>query len=273
MPFTPTHVLAIVPVAAIFRWLPLSALAIGSMMPDAPMFVPLFTYGVTHSTTGVFLVCMPLGMAAFMVFQCLLKRPLMALLPAWTQSRLTAVSRPLLLPSIPFFLSVAAALVIGAYSHLVWDAFTHEGRWGVQLVPALQKQYEIAGWSLPGFKIFQYGSTIIGLPLLVVCAAAKLIRTRPEIPNDILPFSAMAKLTAFFTALLIPILSAAIEWQRSATPSEVLGATIKSTGTALMTAAICYSLVFQWLDPRGLKGNAVKHLFPCKTGVCRFRRI
>ena len=50
MPFTPTHVLAILPIAALKRpALPFSALVIGSMIPDLPLFVPLSPdYGTTH---------------------------------------------------------------------------------------------------------------------------------------------------------------------------------------------------------------------------------
>ena len=42
MPFTPVHSLAVLPVAAARRLpLPFSALVIGSMIPDFPLFVPV----------------------------------------------------------------------------------------------------------------------------------------------------------------------------------------------------------------------------------------
>lgn len=54
MPFTPTHVLAILPVAAVKRFpLPFSALVIGSMIPDLPLFLPWSPgYDQTHSVAG-----------------------------------------------------------------------------------------------------------------------------------------------------------------------------------------------------------------------------
>jgi hypothetical protein len=66
VPFTPTHIAAILPVAAAApRPFPFSALVVGSMIPDLPLFVTLpVTYATTHSITGLFLACLPLGMPA-----------------------------------------------------------------------------------------------------------------------------------------------------------------------------------------------------------------
>nr|WP_262927810.1 DUF4184 family protein [Microbacterium sp. NIBRBAC000506063] len=36
---------------------------------------------------------------------------------------------------------VAVSLLLGVLSHIVWDAFTHEGRWGLALIPALDEQW------------------------------------------------------------------------------------------------------------------------------------
>ena len=32
---------------------------------------------------------------------------------------------------------LALAIVFGSITHIVWDAFTHEGEWGMELVPWL----------------------------------------------------------------------------------------------------------------------------------------
>ena len=81
MPLTPTHILAILPIAAVKHLsLPFSALVIGSMIPDFPLFVPLSPdYGTTHSVPGLLTACLPLGLGCFLVFQLLMKRPLFAL--------------------------------------------------------------------------------------------------------------------------------------------------------------------------------------------------
>ena len=97
MPFTPTHIAAILPIAAIRRReLPFSALAIGAMLPDLPLFLPRISryavdlhdssfastwlraaydilfqvnYYQMHSIPGLLTICLPLGMACFLCFQ------------------------------------------------------------------------------------------------------------------------------------------------------------------------------------------------------------
>ena len=95
MPFTVTHVAAVLPFAWLCRWrLPLSALAIGSMVPDVAGFYPyLFEHPSTHSFQGVFTHCVPLGLIVFYLFHLVLKRPLVDLLPRPLSSRLSQWSQ------------------------------------------------------------------------------------------------------------------------------------------------------------------------------------
>ena len=72
------------------------------------------------------------------------------------------------------FLRLSIAILVGSTSHIVWDAFTHKGEWGVNLLPRLNNPIDIAGIVLPGYKLFQYGSTIIGLPILAALILLKL---------------------------------------------------------------------------------------------------
>lgn len=119
MPFTPTHVLAVGPIAAILPRLPLSALAIGSMIPDLPLFLSFApSYAVTHSLTGVVIACLPLGALVFLLFQYLLKVPMVALLPP----PFTGANVVLLLP-----LHRTLALVLGACGscHIDWESHAY----------------------------------------------------------------------------------------------------------------------------------------------------
>ena len=70
MPFTPTHVAAIIPVAFLGRrWFPFSALAIGAMVPDLPLYLPgALDYQVTHSPAGLVAICLPVGILCFLCF-------------------------------------------------------------------------------------------------------------------------------------------------------------------------------------------------------------
>ena len=72
------------------------------------------------------------------------------------------------------WLLVLPAAALGALTHVVWDGFTHPGRWGVDRLAWLQAEH--AG--LPGYKWVQYVSGVLGL--VIVCwAAARHLRSLP----------------------------------------------------------------------------------------------
>ncbi len=179
MPFTPTHALAVLPVS---RWLPLSALVVGSMIPDLPLY---FDFGVSydhmHSFTGLVTACVPLGVLAWVLFHLLVKRPVVELCPDGVRERLAAIvtRRPRL--DGAGWAAVMASVWLGALTHVVWDAFTHAGRWGVQAVPFLGASLSIGGVAVPGYAVFQHGASLVGLPLLA-WLIGRAIRRQVPVP-------------------------------------------------------------------------------------------
>lgn len=185
MPFTPTHMVAVLPIAAVARrWLPLSALAIGSMVPDWPLFAAFGPrYAETHSIPGLVTACLPLGLACYLCFQILLKRPLVALLPRGVRLRIGGLARPCLGRSATSWLGACAAIVVGAFTHMAWDTFTHPHRWGTQTFPGLNlTAFTVLGRAVPAYKALQYGSSLVGLPALALLAIVWLRRAEPT--ND-----------------------------------------------------------------------------------------
>ncbi|MGB4779270.1 DUF4184 family protein, partial [Microbacterium sp.] len=81
---------------------------------------------------------------------------------------------------VVFVLLVVLSLALGVLSHIAWDAFTHEGRWGLSLFPALEEQWG----PLTGYKWIQHGSSLLGLAVL---AAAGVIWLRRREPAASLP--------------------------------------------------------------------------------------
>ncbi len=62
-----------------------------------------------------------------------------------------------------------ACIALGATTHVVWDAFTHKGRWGVDLFPALRNvvldsEQRPVRW----YALIQHGSSIILLPPMLL---------------------------------------------------------------------------------------------------------
>ena len=221
MPFTPTHVLAILPIAALKRpSLPFSALAIGSMVPDLPLFVPLSpNYGTTHSVPGLITACLPLGLAGFLVFQLLMKRPLFALLPAAIRRRCLSHATRCVEPSLKFFACASLAVIVGAGTHLFWDSFTHRGRWGTQVFPQLNSStLTIGEHPIPGFKLLQYGSTLFGLPCIVLLLAAWLARQTPASLDGRPVLSGPTKVVASLIMVAVPAAAAFFVWRREGLP-------------------------------------------------------
>lgn len=190
MPFTPSHAVVALP----FLRTPLvpAAIAVGAMAPDLPLFVrgmPLH-YGVTHS-----LAWLPLTVAValllLLIWRCILRPAVRELSPRWLAGRLPAEwdrgaaaslretfvdAGEAARPAWRGILLLLASLALGVISHVVWDLFTHEGRWGVQVLPLLEEQWG----PFPGFRWLQHGSSVLGLAILAAWAARWLSRRRPE---------------------------------------------------------------------------------------------
>jgi hypothetical protein len=255
MPFTPTHVLAVVPIAAVSRGaLPFSALVIGSMIPDFPRFSPLSPApDTTHSATGLLSACLPLGLTCYLLFQSLMKRPLMALMPRAIQGRCATLSGPYVGPTPKALLLASLAIVVGAATHLLWDSFTHRGRWGTRLFPRLNETaVTMWGHPIPGYQLLQDGSTFIGLPCLGLLLAIWLYRRETEGPGGLPVLSASWKIVAYLVAVAIPVsVTLFVFWRRDDLPRyQRLGRSARSSGLVLMLATLGYCLAFRAIEGR-----------------------
>lgn len=201
MPFTPAHAVVALP----FVRTPLypAAIAVGAMTPDLPLFVrgtPL-TYGLLHTNP---LVSVVVALALLALWYLLLRPAVRELAPAWLARRLPPMwdttgarswrsirasrpgaQNPIWQSTAVFAAMLGISLLIGVVSHIVWDSFTHEGRWGLGLFPALTQQWG----PLPGYKWLQYGCSVGGVLVLALCGAVWLRRRAPGELHRLLPTS------------------------------------------------------------------------------------
>jgi membrane-bound metal-dependent hydrolase YbcI (DUF457 family) len=112
----------------------------GAMAPDFEFFLRLTDERlIAHTILGVFIFCLPLGLAGLFLFHRFLKYPLIALLPHDHQTRLyRAATRFRFLPARRF-ITIVLALLIGIFSHIAWDAWTHQNGWFAPLFPILDE--------------------------------------------------------------------------------------------------------------------------------------
>jgi hypothetical protein len=187
VPFTPSH--AVVALAFVRTPLVPAAVAIGAMTPDLPLFVRagIPGYGVTHDPLWL-PVTVAMSLVLLLVWRCVLRPAVRELTPAQIAARLPpSWDRGPRAAAVETFAAgrerirlstvavLVASLAIGVATHIAWDAFTHEGRWGVLLLPGLDEQWG----PVTGFKWVQHGSSVLGLLVLAVWAGVWLMHRRP----------------------------------------------------------------------------------------------
>ncbi|ASU84319.1 DUF4184 domain-containing protein [Nocardiopsis gilva YIM 90087] len=162
MPFTICHAAVAIPMSR-DRLVP-SALAIGAMSPDFVKFVPVTLPEIGslgHQMSELVLGSL-MGMGVFVVFQALLKRPLVALAPGWARRRLAG-------PSQGFRWSArtlgwaALSVFLGAITHIVLDGVTHG-----DILPFLTTDTVVG--SVSRQQVVQDGlSIVLGVAIIAWC--------------------------------------------------------------------------------------------------------
>ncbi len=180
MPFTLSHAATVLPFSRrLARFHMLSAAIIGSMVPDFGFFSPWpLARDQTHSAAALLSFCLPIGLASYWLFQWLIKTPVLEILPDNAYSRSRACAAPADVRSARQWLFAAGAILAGAVTHLIWDAFTHEGARGVRMVPELNALlFSVAGHHVQGYKLLQQLSSLAGLTVVAWFALRALCRT------------------------------------------------------------------------------------------------
>jgi hypothetical protein len=207
MPFTASHPAAVL---ALARWgLPGSALVIGSIAPDMPMFlqVPAVTH-VAHTPLGIPTVDLAIGAVGFVVWQALFAPALVALAPRALRARL-----PDRVPAglrfhcgqLNRLAGAVAALLIGTMTHVLWDSFTHDWMWGPTHIHWLAARHG----RLYGWQWAQHVSDVAGLAIVVTWVviwwrAAPARAGATVLP---LPYRVLAWL-----AVLVPAITGFVYW-------------------------------------------------------------
>jgi hypothetical protein len=173
MPFTVSHVAAVLPMVGRSDRLPAAALVLGSMAPDYPWFLTGGrSAGLSHSPVGIVTLDLAVGVLAVVAWRLLVQAPLRDLVPRMLGERLPR-SPGVVLADLPW---LALGVVVGSVTHVVWDSFTHAGRWAVDLVPWLHTEH----LGLPGYQWAQLTSGVLGLVVVAVWGLRRLAATAPD---------------------------------------------------------------------------------------------
>ncbi|MBY0357029.1 MAG: DUF4184 family protein [Candidatus Obscuribacterales bacterium] len=171
MPFTFAHPAAVLPLRKLApRFFSMPALIVGSMVPDCGYYLHNWLWSTKgHSFIGSLTFDLPAGLLALALLYLNI-RPLSCLLPSPYKEALLSACPKLSIPSLRALLIAAASIVVGAWTHIVWDGFTHANGWCVHKFAAVTPTLvEIGSYKVTVWHLLQHASTAFGLVVLLVC--------------------------------------------------------------------------------------------------------
>lgn len=215
---SPAHPAAVLPLQRL--GLPLSALVVGSVAPDVPVYLPVgVDYQTTHSGWGI-AVDVVIGLAVLWLWFALLRDAVVDLTPS-LRTRAPARARP----DRRAWLLAPLALAIGAATHVLWDSATHDWGFIVEEFAFLREQYG----RMRGYQWLQQLSTAAGCIVVAAYCVHQLkrravVNRSPAVQRSGLwlvpvPLSALAGGLAFrdveaaVGAALIALVVVAIGWR------------------------------------------------------------
>lgn len=257
MPFTLSHAAAVLPAVRTDGTgrgpLVPAVLVAGSFAPDMTYYAASVVSGamefgdVTHSFPGVFTVDVLVAWALVGLW-LLVREPLVALLPRARQGRVSALvrcgtPRARMRPSLVLRWYVSA--VLGALSHVVWDAFTHLDRWGMRLFPVLGR--EVAG--SPLYWYLQYGGSAVAAVVIAVFVARAVRRAPVREPVGVPALSVRDRWLAGAVIggfALVGAVQRATRWWAywgsDAKPWEIIPTVCFGAGAGLVPALLLYAV-------------------------------
>jgi hypothetical protein len=160
MPFPLAHPAAVLPFRrSRLRWLNFPALVIGSVVPDAGYIIRSID---SHEFWGSMMFGLPAGGLMLAAFYAL-RIPFISVLPA----RIKRSVRPICKRPIGPLWVVVLSLLIGIWTHVLWDSVTHTDGWIVEHVPILLTPVlQFNGRTARVCTILWYASSFIGTGLL-----------------------------------------------------------------------------------------------------------
>lgn len=190
MPFTFSHPAIVLPLTFLpKKWLSLTGLIIGSLTPDFEYFLRMKIQSVySHTFLGVFYFDLPLGLLIAFIFHNLVRDELFNNLPEFIKSRLFIFTQ---FGWNSYFkrnwIVVLISIIIGAFSHVFWDAFTHATGYFVTKNLRLTELISFGNFQVFKFKFLQHLSTVIGA-IVIVIAILKLPKMQLISTHSIIKF-------------------------------------------------------------------------------------
>lgn len=167
MPWTFSHPAAIVPISRLSKnKLPLIPLAIGSCSPDFGYYLNEWVLAArTHDFISSLTTILPVCLVMFAVI-ILLRDAILFLLPK-RLSKVIEIHIPSVgIPNLQTVFFTILAIIVGIYSHILWDSFTHNPNYFKDWWPFINAKITLNAFEIRLYKLLQHTSTIVGISLI-----------------------------------------------------------------------------------------------------------
>jgi len=154
------------------------------MVPDLGYYLYSNLAHFAHSFFGSILVCIPAGLALWIMFH-LLRKPLCFVLPQPHRGALAAFAATPLSLRPRALIGAGVSVLLGSWTHIVWDSFTHN-TWLVKRLPLLRESvFTVSNVEFPWYVVLQQLSTVVGVTVLVAayCSWLRLHRGSATDPS------------------------------------------------------------------------------------------
>lgn len=163
MAFTLSHCIVAVPLSKIFlKWIPIAAIAIGSMTPDLYRLFSSSSGKISHQWTGLIYPNMFIGVLFCLLWYFIYKPTLFYFVTSKNNKNDLFLKLNLFQKSV----SIICGLILGCITHLIWDGFTHLDYRTLFFHDTLAQYITIGNKTFPLYTILQISSSILALPLL-----------------------------------------------------------------------------------------------------------
>lgn len=206
MPFTFSHPAIILPFVRVrSAFISISCLVAGSITPDFEYFLTMKATGrFSHTLPGAFVFCLPVALFSVYIFHAIVKKPLINNLPIYFQNRLNDLHDFDFLENFKQHTTgYLVCLLVGIFSHIAWDSFTHVNAYFVDRFSELSKPLDsvlLPPWPL--YRFFQHGSTVIGALVIMYFFHRQPVRTRSNNVNK----------NYWLSILIIALVTFSIRW-------------------------------------------------------------
>jgi hypothetical protein len=249
VPFTLSHAAAALPFRRLKPIWP--ALVIGTFAPDLQYFILLSDEDRSgHRFPDLLLFTLPVSLATLWLFEWIVKRPAIDLLPSGVQRRLQDKVKPLPFRGWRQFSRIVFWIAAGTLSHLIWDQFTHPYTRTANYLPVLKTHVTPPFWhSVTVAGLLQDASTILGFLAICLWCSAWYRRTAPAPKTRVPEFPPLTKLFVVSIVGLVALFAGGVlAWY---TLSDYLGPVSRSKRVAVifiaMTQLFCVEMLIYGL--------------------------